>query len=274
MKGEILISEVARKYNISRPTLIYYDNIGLLTPRHDSATGYRYYSLDHMERLEMILTLKEAGLPLKTIKTFMENPSHKDSILLLKTQREVIQKKIIEFQKLEILLDKRIHNFEQYGKVKFYEGIQLNHYDSMTFSAEPLNYSEDAPLEVAGKLLKSKLDRFPASCGSVISKYGLCLSSDSLQRGNYHSYSHVFHYLNAPVEGVMKLSSPSGNYVCSLHHGPLNKIGTTLKAVLSYIDSHHYSINGSCYIIPLIDSWAASCEEEYVSEILIPVISN
>ncbi|UUV18476.1 MerR family transcriptional regulator [Fusobacteria bacterium ZRK30] len=274
MKNKILISEMAKKYNVSRPTLIYYDNIGLLSPRHDDATGYRYYSLGDMEKLEMILTLKETGLPLKIIKTFMENPSHKESIVLLKNQREIIQKKILEFQKLEILLDKRIHNFEQYEKVKFYEGIQLNYYEAMTFYAEPLNYLENAPLESAAKLLKSKLDRLPVSYGSIISKYGLCLSTDSLYNEDYENYSYVFDYLSDSVDDVKKLTSPSGYYVCSLHQGLITKTGDTIKKIINYIDTHQYSINDNCYIIPLIDSWATSCEDEYVSEILIPVIFN
>jgi len=272
MKSKILISEMARKYNVSRPTLIYYDNIGLLTPRHDDDTGYRYYSLEDMEKLEMILTLKETGLPLKTIKTFMKDPSHKEGVALLKKQREIVQKKILEFQRLEVLLDKRIYNFEQYEKVKFYEGIQLSYYEAMTFYAEALDYSESAPLESAAKSLKSKLDSSPVSYGSIISKYGLCLSTRSLYNEDYQNYSYVFDYLSDPVDDFKKLSSPSGYYVSSLHHGPVNKIGDTIKGMLNYIDIHQYSINGDCYIIPLIDSWATSCEDEYVSEILIPVI--
>ncbi len=274
MEYKILISEVAKRYNISRPTLIYYDNIGLLTPRHDDKSGYRYYSFEDMEKLEMILTLKEAGLPLKTIKSFMKNPSHKEGITLLKKQREIIQKKIHEFKRLEILLDKRIHSFEQYEKVKFYEGIQLNHYKAMDFYAEPVDYSKENPLKSAVKSLKEKLDSSPASYGSIISKYGFCLSKDSLRNEDYQNYSYVFDYLSAPIEGVKKLSSPQGDYICSLHHGPTNKTEETIKAMLKHIDTHQYIVKGSCYIVPLVDSWATPCEDEYVSEILIPVTLN
>jgi len=274
MKGKILISEVAKKYNIPRSTLIYYDNIDLLTPYHDEETGYRYYSLDDMEKLELILTLKETALPLKAIKSFMENPSHEESVLLLKKQKKVIQKKINEFQKLEIILDKRVSNFEQYEKIEFYEGIEVNYYETMIFYAEPLDYKDNTPLESASRVLKSKLDNSPISYGSIISKYGLCLSVESLYNEEYQNYSYVFDYLSETVDGVEEFSSPSGYYACSLHHGSIKKIGETIKKMLNYIDIHGHIINGNCYIIPLIDSWATSCEHEYVNEILIPIILN
>jgi DNA-binding transcriptional MerR regulator len=38
------IGQVAKKYGLSRSTLIYYDNIGILTPSGRSESNYRLYS--------------------------------------------------------------------------------------------------------------------------------------------------------------------------------------------------------------------------------------
>lgn len=108
MNKKMLISEVARIYGVSRPTLIYYDKIGLLVPSHDQLTGYRYYFIDDTEKLELILILKETGLSLKGIKKFLNNPSHQLNINLLQLKKIELQQKIIELQKIEKLLDKRI----------------------------------------------------------------------------------------------------------------------------------------------------------------------
>lgn len=46
-------------------TLRYYNEIGLLEPAEiDSFTGYRYYSVTQLPRLNRILALKDLGLSL------------------------------------------------------------------------------------------------------------------------------------------------------------------------------------------------------------------
>lgn len=113
MKDYILISELANTYHISRPTLIYYDKIGLLTPKHNEKTGYRYYSSKDIERLELILALKETGLSLTNIKTFLDSETHQSNIHLLQLKKIKIQQKIIELQTLEKQLDKKIELLKQ-----------------------------------------------------------------------------------------------------------------------------------------------------------------
>jgi DNA-binding transcriptional MerR regulator len=108
MEKKMLISELALAYGVSRPTLIYYDKIDLLVPYHDQNTGYRYYSIKDMEKLELILTLKKIGLSLKDIKKSLDNPTHQLNINLLQLRKIELQQKIIELQHIEQLLDKRI----------------------------------------------------------------------------------------------------------------------------------------------------------------------
>ena len=108
MKNHILISELANTYHISRPTLIYYDKIGLLVPTHDKKTGYRYYSSADMDRLELILALKETNMSLTSIKTFLDSPTHQSNIHLLQLRKIQIQQKIAELKSLELGLDKQI----------------------------------------------------------------------------------------------------------------------------------------------------------------------
>ncbi len=62
------IGEFARVTQVSLATLRYYDQCGLLKPLAlDPETGYRYYSLDQLPRLNRILALKELGFALEQI---------------------------------------------------------------------------------------------------------------------------------------------------------------------------------------------------------------
>lgn len=271
MNIRFLISEVAQRYNISRPALIYYDKIGLLKPSHDESNGYRYYSYGDMEKLELILTLKESGLSLKAIKSFMDEPSHQSGVELLGEQKDKIVKKIGELTKLQSILEKRISTIEEYERVELYEGIRVDHYPAMSICKSDLDYDEAMPLEKAVKRLKETLDRSPSSYGSIANKYGFCIDKSSIVQHDFHRYSYVFDYMNASADGLERISVPSGHYVRTLHKGPYDDAGKTLALLIDHMDSHNYKIIGNAYIIPLIDLWASKSEDDYVSEILIRV---
>ena len=57
------IGEFAQIAQVSSRQLRFYDQLGLLQPAHiDAQTGYRYYSIRQLPRLNGILALKELGL--------------------------------------------------------------------------------------------------------------------------------------------------------------------------------------------------------------------
>ncbi len=270
--NKILISEVSKMYNISRPTLIYYDNIGLLSPYHDKETNYRYYSLDDIKKLDMILTLKESGLPLKVIKKFMESPTHEKSISLLEDQCRVIRNKINELQNLELLLEKKIDNFKEYSTLEFYDGIQVNYYESIDISMEPIDYSLKFPIQHGARSLKASLDSASINHGSIMSKYGLFISKNSLLKKDYTNYSYIFNKSPNNLNSSKKISSPSSLYACKLHLGSMDNIFETIEDILTYINISNYIVDGGSYLVPLIDSWATNNKKEYVTELLIPII--
>lgn len=66
------ITEFARRFELSRSTLLYYDRIGLLKPSGHSASGYRLYSEQDTERMHRIDTFRKAGLSLKAIQQILD----------------------------------------------------------------------------------------------------------------------------------------------------------------------------------------------------------
>ncbi len=66
------IGQVARKYSLSRSTLIYYDKIGVLTPSGRSASNYRLYSEADLKKMDRIHLYRSAGLSLESIALLLE----------------------------------------------------------------------------------------------------------------------------------------------------------------------------------------------------------
>jgi MerR family transcriptional regulator, thiopeptide resistance regulator len=61
------VGRLARRFGLARSTLLYYDTIGLLSPRGRSAGNYRLYGEGDVERLERICRYRAAGVPLEAI---------------------------------------------------------------------------------------------------------------------------------------------------------------------------------------------------------------
>jgi DNA-binding transcriptional MerR regulator len=66
------IGQMVKNYGLSRSTLIYYDNIGVLSPDCRTESNYRLYSDDDVRKMERILLFRSAGLSLDSIASLLE----------------------------------------------------------------------------------------------------------------------------------------------------------------------------------------------------------
>lgn len=82
------IGEFAQIAQVSGRQLRFYDELGLLRPAHiDRQTGYRYYSIRQLPRLNSILALKELGLSLEQIGPLLDkeiSPTELRAMLTMK----------------------------------------------------------------------------------------------------------------------------------------------------------------------------------------------
>jgi len=69
------VGQIARRFSLSRSTLLYYDSIGVLTPTERSTSNYRLYSEADLERLTRICRYREAGLGLAAIRQILDGAS-------------------------------------------------------------------------------------------------------------------------------------------------------------------------------------------------------
>ena len=91
------VHEVAKLTGITALTLLYYDEIGLLTPSIITEAKYRQYTDDDLTRLQEILFFREVGFALKEIKELLDSPHYVRSealerhVLILEAQKERIE---------------------------------------------------------------------------------------------------------------------------------------------------------------------------------------
>lgn len=83
------ITELARRFGLSRSTLLYYDRIGLLRPSIRNAAGYRVYSEKDQERLASICSFRQAGLTIDDIRRVLSTGKEANKGVLQRRMREL-----------------------------------------------------------------------------------------------------------------------------------------------------------------------------------------
>jgi DNA-binding transcriptional MerR regulator len=92
----LTIGQVAKQFQLSRSTLLYYDSIELLLPTARSEAGYRRYSKKDLDRLAEIISYRKTGLPLKAIKHALDSTNSTDLFELLKRRMTDLNREINE----------------------------------------------------------------------------------------------------------------------------------------------------------------------------------
>lgn len=68
----LTIGQLARRAGLSRSALLHYEALGLLAPMRRSGAGYRLYGPKEVERLALIRSYREAGLPMPAIRQLLQ----------------------------------------------------------------------------------------------------------------------------------------------------------------------------------------------------------
>lgn len=103
MRNHTSISQLARRFGLSRSTLLYYDRIGLLRAGDRTATGYRCYGGREEQRLRRICELRQTGLALRDIRVMLGDAPGARSNVVARRLAEVA-KEIVSLRHQQRLL--------------------------------------------------------------------------------------------------------------------------------------------------------------------------
>lgn len=97
-------AEFAQMAHVNKKTLHYYDSIGLFKPAYVNGKGYRFYTLAQLDRLALIVVLKDLGLSLEEIRQYLECRDARRLEELLEQQDREIDRRIRQLRRTKALL--------------------------------------------------------------------------------------------------------------------------------------------------------------------------
>lgn len=267
------IGEVAKICNISKRTLRYYDEIGLLLPSETlTLNQYRTYTEEDLHKIPIIKYYKESGFKLEDIKQMMNKYDLKainveqkfdDKIQELenleedlKNKRKAVEEWLFLIKEAEIILeeDTRSVNIKKFKKTEMVfleQGFNFDYRESI------VNIKFNNHIEKIGNLIS----------GPVIIEF-LSLENRCLEKCT--TVKIMQKYLKkGVVENLVEFGGIAvASYYCVGSHKNLKNGYKKLK---KWLEDSGLEYEDKCYERYVLDYWTSNDENKFVTEIIVPL---
>jgi DNA-binding transcriptional MerR regulator len=266
----IKIGNFSRISQVSVKTLRYYDEMGLLKPVEvDRFTGFRYYSFDQLTRLNRILALKDLGFTLEQIARLI------DQDLPVAELRGMLRMKQAE---LSVHVQEELDRLERIGVRlrQLEQEISMSDYDVVIKKVNPIlvaGVREVIPSYPEQGHLWEKLETYLQKKG--VTPSGACFTVYHADEPEIDAEVCEPLATAIPESGPVKVHElPAVEQAATvIHHGPFVTIGDAYGALMKWIDSSGYRINGpgrEFYLKPPADGGSQD-DPNTITEIQFPV---
>lgn len=273
MKKYLSVSEMGKYAGISRRTLIYYDQIDLFKPIKIGENGYRYYGIDQYFELDVILLLKNIGMPLEEIHTFLKNRNVDYAVQEFYRQRSKVDQQITALKDIRTSLDSYINRYETLKNFDL-ESITYSYREAESFVIS------DTIDSVGGMDSVEIYGRFYSSVDSkdLFSGYpiGFLVDGAAFYEENFHA---------APYRALVRISDerlplyqaqkivkrPAGCYVSGFMKDEIHNINIFNNRFRNYLKEHNLVLDGDIWELLWQDEATSEHSEDQIFEVLIPV---
>ena len=270
-KTKLKIGEFSQMMQVTVKTLRHYEQKGLLFPCEvDEWTGYRYYSVEQMQRLNKIRQLQRLGFSLDEIKELYEDNAHTPSI-------EQLNRKIEETEhQLQLLVDRRSQLLDWMNarkEIKTMEKFSIQSLPEIIVASHREVIPNYASL---GKLCVEKIGPEMQRLGTKCPPPGYCFTIE--HNKEYRPTDIDIEYCEQVEEmGIdsaiiqFKCLAFVPKALCMKHVGPYERFYESFTEAFAYMEEQGYKIAGplrTCYID---GAWNQEDPEQWVSVIQIPI---
>lgn len=252
-------------------TLRHYEQKGLLVPDEvDEWTGYRYYSITQMQRLNTIRGLQRQGFSLEEIKDLFEDESQMPSVAQL-------TKKIEETERqLQILMERRhqlLKWMDSHKQIRTMEKFSIQSLPEIIVAS----HREIIPdYSALGQLCVNKIGPEMQRLGCKCPLPGYCFTIEHHQE--YRATDLDIEYCeqveemgtdNTIIQFKRLPAVPQA--LCMKHVGPYECFHESFTEAFAYMEEQGYKLAGPLRTSYIDGVWNKANPEEWLSIIQIPI---
>jgi DNA-binding transcriptional MerR regulator/predicted transcriptional regulator YdeE len=274
----IKIGEFSKLVQVPVATLRYYDQVGLLKPvQVDPFTGYRYYSVSQLPRLNRILALKGLGFSLDQIALVLDEGLTPEQMRgMLRLRHAQISQHLAEVQGQLLEVEARLQQIEREDHLMDYDVILKPVEPLLVASVRAILPSRGAVGGLYGEVYEAIGEHVTEALGPNPGEGGTTLVlwyDTEFKETDFDGAAAFMLRARVPEAGRMKVFElPAATMAATVHHGSYDTIGDAHEAVMAWIEANNYRIAGSDREINLYNKHPIRRDDPtYVTEIQYPV---
>ena len=274
----IKIGEFSRLAQVPVPTLRYYDQVGLLKPVSvDRFTGYRYYSVSQLPRLNRILALKGLGFPLEQISLALDEGLTPEQMRgMLRLRHAQITQQLEETQSQLLEVEVRLQQIEREDALSAYDVILKRVEPLLVASVRAKLPSHSAVGVLFGEVyeaIRPYLDQALAPNPELGGQTLVLWYDSEFKETEVDGAAAFMLRTRIPESGRVRVHDlPAATMASTIHHGTYESIGQAHEAVLGWIEANGYQIAGGDRELNLYHTPPIRRDDpSYITEIQYPV---
>ena len=259
--------ELSKIYNLGRDSLKYYEKLGLLNPGRDT-NSYRMYTIKDICNLNLIKELRSLDFSMQKIKEYLENRNVDTTREMLLEEVRFIDEKLEELSSHKESLHKRLSSINNTVEHTNFNRIELLYMPKRKVLTVNSNVTFDENVDYLIQRLNEKFDDKFYVLGN--SNFGAVFDTKSVTKGVFNNYKYIFCLLDDDAKNYDFIIN-EGYYVTYTYKGNYKQIKKILPMLFKFIEFNNYTILGDPLEIYKIDIYETSIEDEYVTQVQIPV---
>lgn len=270
-KTKLKIGEFSKLMQVTVKTLRHYEQMGLLIPYEvDKWTGYRYYTIEQMQRLNAIRELKGMGFSLEEIKDLYDDEYHEPSI-------SQINAKLTECNRqIRTLLKRRqqlIDTVNSKKNIKTMEKFSIQALPAIIVASHRRVIKQYSDLgELCVNVIGPEMHRLGCKCSPA----GYCFT---IEHNKEYTPTDIDIEYCEQVEEMGKDSAiikfkqleEVPKALCMKHYGPYDRFYESYTEAFKYFEEKGYEIAGHPRTVYVDGAWNQEDPEKWLSIIQIPV---
>lgn len=273
-KTKLKIGEFSQMMQVSVKTLRYYEQKKLLMPDEvDECTGYRYYSVSQMQRLNSIRNWQKLGFSLDEIKEMYEESKHTPDIDLInekiaETERQLKNLKVRRSQLLHWRNShKKISKMEKFSIQSLPEIIVASHREVIP--------DYDALGLLCCNVIGPEMQRLGCKCPPPGYCYTIEHNKEYSPTGIDIEYCEQVEEAGKDSAIIQFKTIPAVPMaICMKHYGHYDRFYESYVQIFKYIDENGYDICNSPRCSYINGAWNEEDPEKWLTIIQVPVVKS
>lgn len=260
------IGQFAAIHQITKKTLMWYDEMDLLKPAVIGENGYRYYTYYQSSTLETILMLRELDVSISEIKAFMSNRTAGSMEQLLREKIAELERNITHLKNVQQTLISRHQDMVTLLNIDLCK-ISIVEKEKCNLALIPIKEEETTETEIERVIEETKKHRVRRLHDA---SYGSMIPVGNLYQGKFNQYHALYIEIPHPMSRKGLHLQPAGKYLRAFCKGSWDKLPGKYKEILAYAEQQGLSLCGYSYETG-INETVIDTFDDYITQIEIPI---